>query len=75
MRDANEPFAVTDSEGQYVIDDIHPADRTYTLRETLLTTKARQRARAAPVVCTYPHDGRQAVPVRHPAARSSADGR
>ena len=50
VRDANEPFAVTDSEGQYVINDIRPADGTYTLRETLSTKKARQRARAAPVV-------------------------
>ena len=39
VRDANEPFAVTDSEGQYVINDIRPPDGTYTLRETLLTRK------------------------------------
>ena len=44
VRDANEPFAVTDSEGQYVINDIRPPDGTYTLRETLLTARARQRA-------------------------------
>jgi hypothetical protein len=56
-RDVKEPFAVTDSEGQYVINDIRSVDGTYTLRETLLTTTARQRARAAPVICTYPNDG------------------
>jgi hypothetical protein len=57
VREVNEPFAVTDSEGQYVINDIRPADGTYTLRETLLARSARRRAAAAHVTCSYPNDG------------------
>lgn len=57
VRDAIEPFAITDSEGQYVINDIRPPDGTYTLRETLLTKAARRRAASANVTCSYPHDG------------------
>ena len=37
LRAANEPYAVTDAEGQYVINDIRPPDGTYMLRETFLT--------------------------------------
>jgi hypothetical protein len=55
--DSNEPFAVTDSEGKYVINDIRPPDGTYTLRETLLTKIARRRAASSNVVCSYPNDG------------------
>jgi archaellum component FlaG (FlaF/FlaG flagellin family) len=36
MRDADEPFAVTDDAGRYVIDDIRPPSGSYTLRETFL---------------------------------------
>jgi hypothetical protein len=53
--DALEPFAVTDNEGQYVINDIRPPDGTYMLRETLLTKRARTRAAAADVTCSYPN--------------------
>ena len=56
VRDANEPFALTDSEGQYVINDIRPPDGTYVLRETLSSRKARRRARASHVICSYPND-------------------
>jgi hypothetical protein len=55
-RDNDEPFGVTDSEGQYVINDIRP-DGTYMLRETLLTKAARRRAASTNVVCSYPNDG------------------
>jgi hypothetical protein len=55
VRDDVEPFAVTDSEGQYVINDIRPPDGTYMLRETLLTSRARRRAAAARVNCSYPN--------------------
>ncbi len=53
--DAGEPFAITDSQGQYVINDIRPPDGTYTLRETLLTTGARRRAAEAFVRCSFPN--------------------
>jgi hypothetical protein len=56
VRDGSEPFAVTDSEGQYVINDIRPPDGTYTLRETLLTKSARLRAVAGHVTCSFPND-------------------
>ncbi len=46
VRDANEPYALTDNEGQYVINGIRPPDGTYVLRETLSSKKARQRARS-----------------------------
>jgi hypothetical protein len=36
VRDAVEPFAVTDDDGRYVVDDIRPPGGTYTLRETFL---------------------------------------
>jgi uncharacterized repeat protein (TIGR01451 family) len=37
VRDPNEPFAITDEHGEYVINDIRPGgDGTYMLRETLL---------------------------------------
>jgi hypothetical protein len=55
VRDANEPFGVTDNEGQYVINDIRPTDGTYMLREMLPTTAARGRAAAAGVRCSYPN--------------------
>jgi hypothetical protein len=59
VHDPTEPFAVTDSEGQYVINDIRPPppDTNYTLRETLLTSRARTRAARARVTCSYPNDG------------------
>jgi hypothetical protein len=56
MYDATEPFGVTDSQGQYVINDIR---RTYTLRETLLTRRARARAARADVTCSYPNASTQ----------------
>lgn len=36
VRANDEPFAVTDDDGHYVIDDIRPPDGSYTLRETFL---------------------------------------
>ncbi|MGH3102341.1 MAG: hypothetical protein ACRDPU_15245, partial [Thermoleophilia bacterium] len=51
-RDDIEPFAITDDEGQYVINDIRPPNGTYMLRETLLTASARRRAAAADVSCS-----------------------
>jgi hypothetical protein len=56
VRDIAEPFGITDSEGQYVINDIRPPDGTYTLRETLLTQRARRRAAAGNVTCSYPNE-------------------
>jgi uncharacterized repeat protein (TIGR01451 family) len=56
VRQDNEPFGVTDNEGQYVINDIRPPDGTYMLREELPTTAARRRAAAAGVRCSYPND-------------------
>jgi hypothetical protein len=55
--DNGEPSAITDSEGQYVINDIRPPDGTYMLRETLLTRTARRRAASSNVTCSYPNDG------------------
>jgi hypothetical protein len=43
IRDANEPYALTDNEGQYVINGIRPPDGRYVLRETLSSKKAHQR--------------------------------
>jgi hypothetical protein len=40
VRTADEPFAVSDDRGRYVIADIQPPDGTYTLRETLLSRSA-----------------------------------
>jgi hypothetical protein len=57
VRDTNEPFGVTDSEGQYVVNDIRPPDGTYMLRETLLTKTARRRAASSNVTCSYPNNG------------------
>jgi hypothetical protein len=54
IHDANEPFGITDSEGQYVINDIRPPRGTYWLREALPTSAARRRAAGAFVRCSYP---------------------
>jgi hypothetical protein len=54
IRDANEPFGITDTEGQYVINDIRPPRGRYWLRETLPTAGARRRAARAFVRCSYP---------------------
>ena len=54
VRDANEPFGITDDEGQYVINDIRPPRGRYWLRETLPTAGARRRAARAFVRCSYP---------------------
>ena len=55
IRDANEPFSVSDNSGRYVIHDIRPPDGTYRLREKLLG----RRSRALPVArdwrCSYPN--------------------
>jgi uncharacterized repeat protein (TIGR01451 family) len=56
VHDADEPFGVTDSEGQYVVNDIRPPSGRYMLRETLLTTRARRRAAGAGVTCSFPND-------------------
>jgi hypothetical protein len=53
VRDDTEPFGITDSQGQYVINDIR---RTYWLRETLLTRSARARAARANVNCSFPNE-------------------
>jgi hypothetical protein len=51
IHDDNEPFSVSDDQGQYVIFDIHG---TYTLREKLLTRRSRTVAVAADWVCSHP---------------------
>ena len=56
VRDAAEPFGITDTQGHYVINDIRPPDGTYMLRETLATDLGRRRARLARVACSYPND-------------------
>jgi hypothetical protein len=53
VHDATEPFGITDDEGQYVVNDIRPTG-SYMLRETLPTSRARRRAAAARVTCSYP---------------------
>jgi hypothetical protein len=57
VRDSAEPFGITDTEGQYVINDIRPPDGTYMLRETLPSAAARRRAARAGVTCSYPNAG------------------
>ena len=54
VRDGNEPFSVTDDHGEYVIDDIRPPSGTYTLRETVLTRRARFPA-ATDWICSHPN--------------------
>jgi hypothetical protein len=56
VRDDDEPFSVTDLQGQYVIYDIKPPDGTYMLRETLLPLGRRTRAVSSDWICTYPND-------------------
>ena len=53
VHDDREPFSVSDNQGQYVILDIRPPDGTYTLRESLLTS--RSRAVATDWICSYPN--------------------
>jgi hypothetical protein len=55
VKDAAEPFGITDADGHYVINDIRPPSGTYMLRETL-STEVRRRARLAGVACSYPND-------------------
>ncbi len=56
VKDAAEPFGITDVEGHYVINDIRPPGGTYMLRETLATKVGLRRARVASVACSYPND-------------------
>ena len=56
VKDAAEPFGITDAEGHYVINDIRPPGGTYMLRETLATKVGLRRARVASVACSYPND-------------------
>jgi hypothetical protein len=59
VHDAAEPSGITDSEGQYVINDIRPPDGTYMLRETISTAVGRRRAARAGVLCSYPNASTQ----------------
>jgi hypothetical protein len=59
IHDAIEPFAITDSDGQYVINDIRPPDGTYMLRETLPTRRARRLAAIERVTCSFPNASTQ----------------
>jgi hypothetical protein len=54
VRDSGEPFAVTDEDGHYVIEDIKSPSGTYRLRETLLDS---DHIPETSWVCSYPHDG------------------
>lgn len=54
-RDSDEPFAVTDHAGHYVIDGIDPPDGTYRLRETLAREGGPPRITAWR--CSRPRDG------------------
>ena len=60
--DSGEPFAITDEDGNYVIDDIE--NRTYTLRETTLSG-----TNAGAWRCSYPTAG-----VRDPPGATSGPG-
>jgi Domain of unknown function DUF11 len=55
IRNATEPFGITDTDGQYVINDIRPPNGTYWLRETLPTSRARRRAADLRIACSYPN--------------------
>jgi hypothetical protein len=65
IRDSMERFAVTDSERQYVINDIRPPDGTYMLRETLLTYRPRAMERGA---------GKAYRPVATPVSEAAVTG-
>jgi uncharacterized repeat protein (TIGR01451 family) len=55
VRDPNEPFAITDQRGEYVINDIMPGgDGTYMLREKLLGSARVQRLISNEWVCSAP---------------------
>jgi hypothetical protein len=56
VRDAREPFSVTDRRGRYVIHDIRPPDGTYLLRERLLRSRSRALPPGVDWVCSYPND-------------------
>jgi hypothetical protein len=56
VRDENEPFSVTDDDGNYVIDDIQPPSGSYRLRETL-ATPGRRRSQATSWRCSFPNAG------------------
>jgi hypothetical protein len=55
VRDANEPFSVTDDHGDYVIDDIRPSG-SYRLRE-MLATPGRRRGEPTSWTCSFPNAG------------------
>jgi uncharacterized repeat protein (TIGR01451 family) len=55
VRDPDEPYAITDDQGEYVINDITPGgDGTYMLRETLLPSRRLQRLTSNEWVCSAP---------------------
>ena len=56
IRDAGEPFSVSDDRGRYVIYDIRPPDGTYTLREKLATRRSRTPPVGTGWVCSYPNE-------------------
>ena len=70
-REANEPFAVTDEHGRYLLEDIHPPAGEYTLRETLLSPG---RQSSTSWVCSYPHAGTPARLPTGPRACSAVAG-
>jgi hypothetical protein len=51
VRQAIEPFTVTDADGHYVLNDIRPPQGTYTLRETLVPPAPS----ATSWVCSFPN--------------------
>ena len=55
IRNGTEPFGITDTDGQYVINDIRPPRRMYWLRETLQTTRERRRAAELRIACSFPN--------------------
>lgn len=54
VRDVQEPFSVTDDDGDYVIDDIQPPGGEYRLREALATAD-RRRATPSGWACSFPN--------------------
>ena len=53
VRDPAEPYAITDADGRYVIDDIRPPGATYTLREDPLADVVP----SGPWTCSFPNAG------------------
>jgi hypothetical protein len=54
-RQDDEPYAVSDNQGQYVIHNIRPPDGTYTLREDVLSRRSRLTRVSNDWMCSFPN--------------------